>query len=250
MSVLWSDLTASELNAAARAGALVFLPVASTEQHGPHLATGVDTLLCGEVCRRAAQRIVADGGAALVAPTVWPGLAEHHVSFGGTFTLSIATWTSLIGDLLSSIARAGFREVVIVNGHGGNIAALNAFTGAFTRDSGLSLRSCSYFVLAETAFAAVLEDQTGVLHACEAETSMMLAAFPTLVREKRLGEAFGPNPTGPTASVLAAPMQRWRPFAEITDTGVIGDARRANAAKGERLLTAAAEALARAAHAA
>jgi creatinine amidohydrolase len=109
----------------------------------------------------------------------------------------------------------------------------------------LPIRTTSYFVLAADAFAAILEDQSGVLHACEAETSMMMALHPDLIDRARLAEAVGPMPESAT-SVLAQPMTRWRPFAEITETGVIGDARRASAEKGERLLEAAAEALAKA----
>ena len=124
--VEWARLKARDLNERAAAGALVLLPVASTEQHGPHLATGVDTFLCGEVCRRAAQKLVARKVPAVVAPTLWAGLAEHHVAFGGSFTLTLPTYHALLRDLCRSILRAGFRHILIVNGHGGNqpVAAL------------------------------------------------------------------------------------------------------------------------------
>jgi Creatinine amidohydrolase len=82
--VLWNRMTAAELQRAAKDGAIVLLPVASTEQHGPHLATGVDTFLGGEVCRRTAE-LVAKQQPIVVTPTVWMGLAEHHVAYGGTF---------------------------------------------------------------------------------------------------------------------------------------------------------------------
>ena len=83
-----TEVTAPELRELADADAIVLLPVASTEQHGPHLATGVDTFLCGEACRRTALLVTAHHPI-VVAPTVWMGLAEHHVAFGGTFSLSL-----------------------------------------------------------------------------------------------------------------------------------------------------------------
>lgn len=236
MEVEWRHLTAAALNERAKAGAIVLLPVASTEQHGPHMATGTDALLVAEVCRRAAQRI--EG---IVAPTLWVGLAEHHMSFGGSFTLRLSTYQALLADLLAAIRRAGFCRVVIVNGHGGNMTALNAMSAELSQGSGLELAITTYFQLAETAMAPHLEDQPGVLHAGEAETSMMLALRPQSVDTARLTEATGPMPE--RGSALASPLHRWRSFAELSASGVIGDARRATAAKGERLLEAAATAL-------
>jgi creatinine amidohydrolase len=237
MEVEWRHLTATALNERAGAGAIVLLPVASTEQHGPHMATGTDALLVAEVCRRVALRI--DG---VVAPTLWVGLAEHHMSFGGSFTLRLSTYQALLADLLASIRRAGFGRVVIVNGHGGNMTALNAMSAELSLGSGLELAVTTYFLLAEAAMAPHLEDQPGVLHAGEAETSMMLALRPESVDTARLAEATGPMPE--RGSALASPLHRWRSFAELSTTGVIGDARRATALKGEHLLEAAATALA------
>jgi creatinine amidohydrolase len=240
--VEWSRMTAPELGALASAGATVLLPVASTEQHGPHLGTGVDSLLCGEVCRRAATMAI-ERRPVVVAPTLWVGMAEHHMAHGGTFTLDIPTYRAVLICLIRSLARHGFTRVLIVNGHGGNMTALNAFLPDLERETGLAVAATTYFELAQPAFAPLLEDQESVLHACEAETSMMMAAFPEAVRTGRLPDAHGPHFGDPRA-VLAPPAQRFRSFATLTPSGVLGDARRASAAKGERLIQAAATALA------
>ena len=84
-SVLWRELTAEDLRAKAAANAIVVLPVASMEQHGPHLPVGVDTILCEGVCKLGAE-IAAQDVPVVVAPTLWCGMAEHHMAFGGTFT--------------------------------------------------------------------------------------------------------------------------------------------------------------------
>jgi len=244
METEWRRLKAAELNERAAAGAVAILPVASTEQHGPHLATGVDGYLCGEVCRRAAAKLMALGEPAVVAPTLWVGLAEHHVAFGGSFTLQLSTYQALLADLGRSIKRAGFRRLVIVNGHGGNMTALNAMSAELTRELGIELAITTYFELAEPAIAAVLEDQPGVMHAGEAETSMMLALHPDLVDESRLAEAKGGPVSDSASRVLEGAFHRWRSFDEITTTGVVGDARRASAEKGRRILEAVADALA------
>lgn len=237
-SVLWMDLTAEELRAKAAKDTIVVLPVASIEQHGPHLPVGVDTILCGGVCKAAAEQ--ASDVDVVVAPTLWCGMAEHHMAFGGTFTFDIPTYRAVLLAFLKSIERHGFHRVLIVNGHGGNIAALTAFLPDFARETRLHVEATTYFLLAQDAFPPLLEDQKGVQHACEVETSMMMVLAPGSVREPRLAEAFGARdglPGRPTVS-------RHRSFREMTESGVIGDARRATPAKGQACLDACADALA------
>ena len=237
----WNKLSAEALRALAAQDAIVLLPVASTEQHGPHLPTGVDDFLCSEVCRRVAAELVSDR-AVVVAPTLWCGLADHHVAFGGTFSLTLPTYYAVLKDLCRSILNAGFRRIVIINGHGGNIQALATFTGELTRELNAPIATTTYFMEAREAMAPILEDQTGVMHACEAETSMMMTIHPDLVDATRLDEAHGPNFDIMTS--LTPSLKTFRSFADITASGVAGDARKASRVKGERLLAACASALA------
>jgi len=231
-SVMWKFLTAADLRSLAEAGAIVVLPVASMEQHGPHLPVGVDSILCEHVCRVAAEAV--DAVPVTVAPTLWCGMAEHHMAFGGTFTFDIPTYSAVLLCLLKSIARHGFTRVLIVNGHGGNVAALAAFLPDLARETGLTIRVTTYFEQARAALAEVLQDQESVHHACEAETSMMLVAAPETVRLEKLGQAHGP----PRSTAEPAGVARYRSFRDITPSGVIGDARRADRDKGERLMAA------------
>jgi creatinine amidohydrolase len=237
----WNRLSAETLRGLAAKDAIVLLPVASTEQHGPHLPTGVDDFLCSEVCRRVAAELAPDCPV-VVAPTVWCGLADHHTAFGGTFTLSLATYYAVLKDLCRSILNAGFRRIVIVNGHGGNIQALGTFIGELTRELHAPIAATTYFMEGQAAMAEILDDQDGVMHACEAETSMMMVVHPGLVNAARLGEAHGPSFN--IMGSLVPSLKRFHSFAELTASGVAGDARKATAAKGERLLAACAAALA------
>jgi creatinine amidohydrolase len=238
----WNRLPAAALRSLAASDAIVLLPVASTEQHGPHLATGVDDFLCSEVCRRTAGKL-APRQAVVVAPTVWFGLADHHVAFGGTFSISLAAYHTVLRDLCRSILQAGFRRIVLVNGHGGNIQALAAIAGDLTRELATPIATATYFMEGTSEAAGILEDQAGVMHACEAETSMMMAAHPDLVDQARLKEAHGP--AFDIAGSLQPSLKRFRSFAELTPSGVAGDARKASARKGEALFEAYASALAR-----
>jgi creatinine amidohydrolase len=239
-SVMWKELTAEDLRGKAQANAIVVLPVASMEQHGPHLPVGVDTILCEGVCKAGAE-MAAPEVPVVVAPTLWCGMAEHHMTFGGTFTFDIPTYRAVLIAFLKSLERHGFQRVLIVNGHGGNIAALNAFLPEFTRETRLRVYAATYFELAASDIAPLLEDQKGVHHACEVETSMMMVLAPAMVKHDRLPEAFGLLDGDPRKAFKAA---RFHSFKDMTPSGVIGDARRANRAKGEKLLAVCAEGLA------
>jgi creatinine amidohydrolase len=240
MEVEWANLKAAELRDLATREAIVVLPVAAMEQHGPHLPVMVDTLLCGEVARRAALR-ASGRHPVVVAPTVWSGLSEHHMPFGGTFTLDFATFRSLIECLCRSLLRHGFRRVLLLNGHGGNIAALRVVVDELRRLD-MRLMTATYWQVDPVAIADLLERQSGVQHACEAETSMVMALRPELVDESKFAAAkhVEPGQVAGQAQAVHSPMK----FEERTPTGVVGDPTAASAEKGERLLEAAAIAVA------
>jgi creatinine amidohydrolase len=243
-SVMWKELTAEDLRAKAAANAIVILPVASMEQHGPHLPVGVDTYLCEAVCKAGAE-LAAKDVPVVVAPTLWCGMAEHHMAYGGTFTFDIPTYRAVLLAFLRSIERHGFTRVFIINGHGGNIAALNSFLPDFARATKLKVLMTTYFELSRADIAQFLEDQKSVHHACEVETSMMMVVIPERVKTDRLSEAYGMLGMD-VEKVLRGPPSQFHNFKTITPSGVIGDARRANADKGKKLLGVCAEGLAKA----
>src|SRR6201986_3683128 len=103
MQYEWRKLRADELREQARRDAIIILPVASLEQHGPHLPVEVDSMLGETVAARTAQKALAKGQPALVLPVIWTGLSEHHMSFGGTVTLDNATFAMLIEGGVRSV---------------------------------------------------------------------------------------------------------------------------------------------------
>lgn len=240
--VEWSNMTATELRELADTDCIVVVPVGSTEQHGPHLPVCVDALLAKEVAVRAARR-ASDQEPVVVTPTVWTGLAEHHMGFGGTFTLDFATFLSLLRCICKALGRHGFRRIFILNGHGGNMAALDVVATELGVELELPIAAGTYWMLAETAFAELLDRQSNVLHAGEAETSMLLALRPDLVRSNFLDAVAAPAGSNFWRNFMRAPS-RWRSWTTITSSGVLGDLSPVSADKGEQLLAVAAEALA------
>lgn len=240
--VAWERMKAQELRALAERGAVVILPIASIEQHGPHLPTMTDTRLGQEVAWRAARK-AAPRREVVVTPVMWAGLSEHHMPFGGTLTLSHASFRAVLRDLIDAIARQGFRDILISNSHGGNIIAMQQVIDELSPQSAATLVGVTYPSEAAAAFGEILEDQPNVMHACEAETAMMLACAGELVDDTGL-DALADGDGGGGFLKAGRAAYRWRPFTHLTGNGVAGAPARASAEKGERLLDAAAEALA------
>ena len=240
--VEWANCKAHELRQAAADGAVVIIPVAAIEQHGPHLPVQVDTRLAYETSRRAARAMAEHGTRCVVTPPVWSGLSEHHIPFGGTLSIDYQTFAAILRGLVSCLKRQGFTRILINNGHGGNITACKMAVQDLTLEFDLPIVATTYPLEARAEFEALLEDQKFIMHAGEAETSMMLALVPHLVDDSDLAQCKGSQ-----SSNLGGPEvnYRWRSFAAVTANGVIGDPTRASAEKGEKLLDAAAQGLAR-----
>lgn len=242
IEVEWQRMAAHHLRALADQGAVVILPIASIEQHGPHLPTMTDTRLGHEIALRAA-RLASETRPVVVTPVVWSGLSEHHMPFGGTLTISHATFRALVADLVACLVRQGFRDILIANSHGGNQIAMQQICDELAPTCGARLVATTYVSEAGEDLSRHLEDQAGVMHACEAETSMMLVCEPGLVDTSDLaGIAQGMG----AARFLAAgrASYRWQPFAAITGNGLAGNPARSSAEKGEAMLEAGARALA------
>ena len=237
MEVEWRNLRADQLRE--RTAAMVIVPVASLEQHGPHMAVEVDSRLGEAVALRTARKVVARGEDALVLPVVWTGLSEHHMSFGGTITLDLAGFGAVIEGSCRSLVRHGFRRIVLLNAHGGNENALRNITDELTPKLGVPIVQFTYWYAAAPAIAELLETQTALQHACEAETSMMMALRPELVAKDRIPLAKSNRSANPEPAVY-----RWRTIASRSASGVLGNPEAASAEKGERLLEAISDRLA------
>jgi creatinine amidohydrolase len=241
--VEWRKLRADQLRERAQHDAIVILPVASLEQHGPHLPVEVDSMLGETVAVRAAAKIAGRGQAVVVLPVLWTGLSEHHMSFGGTVTLNFQAFSGVVEGVCRSVLRHGFKRIVLLNAHGGNENALRTITDELTPKFGVPIVQFTYWYAAAVAIANILETQSGLQHACEAETSMMLALRPELVAMDRAGMAKA-NITPDVTDVVGGGVYRWRTIGARSSSGVIGNPEAATAEKGEQLLGAIATSLA------
>ena len=239
----WRRLRADQLREQARQDAIVILPVASLEQHGPHLPVEVDSCLGETVAARTAEKVLATGQKVLVLPVLWTGLSEHHMSFGGTVTLDNAAFSALIEGVVRSVLRHGFRRIVLLNAHGGNENALRTIVDDLTPKLGVPIVQFTYWYAAAVAIAKILETQGGLQHACEAETSMMMTVRPDFVAVDRIPLAKS-NTSPDVADVVGGGVYMWRSIGSRSASGVIGNPEAATAEKGEALFDAISTALA------
>lgn len=209
--------------------------VGSTEQHGPHLPLLADTLLGDALVTRLAPRL----GDVVVGPTVPFGVSTHHMAFPGTVTLDTETFQAVVLQYVRSLAAHGFATVLVLPSHGGNFAPL---AGLLESTGGVvdGARFVPYTDLAE--FIAVLErvgrdegipPEVSGSHAGESETSIVLAERPDLVDMSAAVRGFDGVFDDATAKRLFAGGTH-----ALSDTGVLGDARPADAARGGRYLDA------------
>lgn len=243
METSWARLKAHELRDLAQKDAVVILPVASIEQHGPHLPVMTDTRIGEEMARRAAEKAWPKRPT-IWTPVMWAGLSEHHMDFGGTLTLTPATFRAVVIDLIDAITRAGFRHILMSNSHGGNIIPCQQILDEISPKIDATVVFATYAMEAGEAFGAPLEDQPNIMHACEAETSMMMVCAPDTVDDSDLAAHNAPYGNGPDFLRAGRSAYRWRPLSHATHNGVLGMPEKSTPEKGEQLLEIGSQALA------
>jgi creatinine amidohydrolase len=208
----------------------VVIPIAACEQHGHHLPVFTDSMLLGEVVRRAALSL---GDRVVWTPLLWLGNSHHHLDFAGTLSAAPRTYLNLLGDLIDNLVTHGYRRIVLLNGHGGNIVpagqAIFEARQRYRERGDLLLLSATYWLLGSKprqTDPSLVQDQMG--HACEWETSMILHLSPHLVGERSQLDAISPQMPFEPASQGWITKDRSAP-------GHIGDPRQASAAKGQTL---------------
>jgi creatinine amidohydrolase len=250
----WSDLTTRDFARRQASGqalrTVAVLPVAATEQHGPHLPLNVDATLADGIIAASLAHLP-ESLDVLFLPTQAVGKSNEHLRFPGTLTLSAETLIRLWTEIGESVARAGVRKLVLFNAHGGQVSVMDIVA----RD----LRTrCDLLVYAVNWYDLPLGDDVNGLfppeehrfgiHAGEIETSMMLALQPEQVDMRQArdfrstsqdrAQAFEILGNGRSAK-LGWQMQDYHP------QGAAGNAARGTAAKGQAVVQAAGHQLAR-----
>ena len=234
----WTDIHWPDIPAASPARWIAVLPLAATEQHGPHLPLGTDVMIAQAYLARV-RELLPDNIPVTFLPLQPIGISTEHVGYPGTLSLptevALKAWMAL-GE---SVARAGIKKLVMVTSHGGNSAAMTLVAQDLRAQHGVLAVTTGWlrFGMPEGLFSA--EELHHGVHGGAVETSIMLAQYKQHVRTSAIAD-FRP------ASIAMERDNRWlsahrpAPFAwqaqDLHPSGAVGDATKASAEKGLRLL--------------
>lgn len=250
----WAQLSTRDLAEARGRGlaeqTVAVLPVAAIEQHGPHLPLSVDaTLLQGVI--DAALPLLPAGLPVLFLPPQNIGLSTEHLSYPGTLTLSPATLLALWTELGEGVARAGVKKLLLLNGHGGNVAPMDIAARELRQRCGLLTYSASWFSLplpeAVSALFSAQEQRFGI-HGGEMETSMLLHLAPDLVHMQHARDWRSSSQDRAAQHAILGNGRSAKMGWAIEDyhpAGAVGNAAAATAERGRAVVQAAGSALAR-----
>src|SRR5690606_448460 len=235
----WEKFTTNEIAGLDRSIPVV-LNIAAIEQHGPHLPLDTDAEIGALFLARLDEAL---GEKVLILPQVKVCCSEHHMEFAGTLSVRHETFLAYVGDILESVVRHGFRNIVVFNSHGGNQAIgqvlLEQF-GARHRDCRVAF--LTWWRLAGPELETIRESGfSGVNHACEFETSLMLLAAPDDVRREKIGAMsyVGTFGWADADMIRASRGALFRTMHAMSGgTGVVGDPSLGTAGKGEQITQA------------
>ena len=247
MSLYWEHLTSAQFSARDLSQTVVILPVAATEQHGPHLPVSTDAALGQAILDRAVE-LLGPGADVLILPMQRVGKSDEHLAFPGTLTVGLDTLRALWRDLARSVARAGARRLIVFNSHGGQIALVDIVCRDIRIELGMLAVACSWFRIAEIGDLFSAHEIEHGIHGGDIETSMMLAVDPEHV-DMRRAENFVPLTVAiaQAQSPLTAEGKvgfGWQ-AQDLHPAGVCGNAANADAEKGRLVIERAAAGLVR-----
>jgi creatinine amidohydrolase len=228
------EMTFPQLRQVARETTVVLAPIAACEQHSRHLPTFTDSILVTAVAEGVGQRLPRQ---VLLLPTLWLGASSHHLRFGATLSAEVDTHVTMLCDLISPLLDDGYQRLLVLNGHGGNIDTMHlALRRLQPRYRDRLVAAASYWELAEKELAGLAEGPRKTMgHACEFETSMVLALRPELVRREEIKDDPPPEEPALRGLFTAEDMK------QRTDHGAVGYPELASAEKGKAFLGAAVE---------
>ena len=234
----WTDIHWPDIDAVESARWIAVLPLAATEQHGPHLPLATDVMIAQAYLARVRELLPTDLPVTFL-PVQPVGISTEHVDFPGTLTLSPITAIEQWMALGESVARAGVIKFVMITSHGGNSAAMSLVAQELRASLDLLVVTTSWSRFGTPQGLFPDEELRHGIHGGAVETSIMLARFADQVRKEKVVD-FRPASIDMEKRYRWLSTQRPAPFAwqaqDLHPSGAIGDATKASAEKGEQLL--------------
>lgn len=236
MKNFWNDLTFEEIEDISKNDSIVIIPIGSVEQHGKHLPVGTDSMLAFEVAKDVSERII--NNKVIYTMPVWTGFSPYHMKFGGTITLDLKLFIDIVSSICICVATHGFKRIILLNGHGGNIHILRSLCNELKAKFNISPITFNYWDVALDYIKKWRDSGLGgINHAGEMETSLMLYKRKELVKEDRFEKSIYYTKSKYLTKDLAVGGITSFPFdvKEAKESGVLGDPTLASLKKGKDL---------------
>jgi creatinine amidohydrolase len=237
----YERLTWPEVRRAAAEDRVALIPVATLEEHGPHLPVDTDLRIATEVCGRAADEAPDE---IVLLPPIPHGYDPHHMDFPGAISIGWDTFTRYCTDVGLSLAHHGFRRMLYLNAHGSNQNLVEMAARLVMVERPEVLAAAAFYLSSPEGMAVIEQvresDRGGLAHACELETSIYLAIDPEAVdMSKAVDERSYPEGANAWLDWSDGPLKLMPWWSSFSRTGVQGDPTKATAEKGKSLLDAA-----------
>ena len=234
----WADIRWADVPAADAARWIAVLPLAATEQHGPHLPLETDVLI-GEAYLARLAPLLPPGLPVTFLSLQRIGISTEHTDYPGTQTLSTGQALQQWMALGESVARAGVKKLVMVTSHGGNVAAMMLVAQELRARHGMLAVTTGWSRFGAPKGMFSEDELRHGIHGGAVETSIMLAQYPQAVKQEAIAD-FPSTAAAMEKQFRWLSTQRPAPFAwqaqDLNPLGAVGDARLASAEKGEMLL--------------
>ena len=182
---LWSEMRREQFPPLVEQGGVVIVPTGSTEQHGTHLPVNTDISNVSHIAAEVSRTV--EEFPVVVAPPVWGGMSPHHKMFPGVISIPLDTFVRYIRDVCVGITAGGFERILLLNGHGGNRALLEAICYELRGDLSIGVSALSWWLVVAHELEELREGKgSGVGHAGEIETSLQMYLQEQLVDRTKL----------------------------------------------------------------
>ena len=242
MKIHLDDVSWPEVEEMLKKPHALLIPVGSVEQHGPHLPLSVDSRCANYMAEQAAKKVIAEYPITVaVAPTINYTGVETFGSFPGSIGISVDTEIRLIGDIVRSCIKQGFRNIILINGHYPNMTSINtALRQVFADYPDAGLYAVNWFSLGFEIMPNILKSSSPAVHADEIESSVSLVIQPENVN---LDKAVKEFPSFSLSDKWLAPNRVFyhsrMKFPKFgTHSGVMGDPTVATKETGEKIVKA------------
>ena len=236
MKNFWNEMTFEDIDDAKNNDAIVIIPVGAVEQHGRHLPVGTDSILVYDIVKDLSMAV--HNKQIIYTLPIWTGYSAYHLDFSGTITLDYKLLIDLVSSICVCISKHGFKRIILLNGHGGNINILRCICNELRAKYNIKPVTFNYWDIVASFIKEWRDSEIGgINHAGEMETSLMLYKEGETVKKEKFEKSIYDTKSKylvkdmMVGNITSYPIN----VKEVRELGVLGDPTLASFEKGKSL---------------